>query len=75
MTLKLANCEEQYEKFPKLIKSEVIKLKEWYCKQPHLPNITGKFYQNVYVNNQLNILRIDFFFCLKRKHLHCSVIL
>lgn len=43
MTLKLASCDEQYKKFPKLDKSEVIKLQEWYEKQPHLPNITGNY--------------------------------
>lgn len=41
MTLQYASCDDQYKKFPKLDRDEVLKLKEWQEKQPHLPNITG----------------------------------
>lgn len=38
----IAKVEDQYKKFPQLSKEEVLKLKDWYEKQPHLPNITGE---------------------------------
>lgn len=41
MVLQVASCANQYKKFPKLIQSEVLKLQDWYNKQPHTPNITG----------------------------------
>lgn len=42
MSIEIASAEEQYEKFPSLDRADVLKLKEWYDKQPHLPKITGK---------------------------------
>lgn len=41
MSLKVALCEDQYTKFPQLDRDEVLKLKDWHEKQPHLPNVTG----------------------------------
>lgn len=41
MSFELVKCDEQYKKFPQLDRAEVLKLKEWYDMQPHLPNITG----------------------------------
>lgn len=41
MPIEYASCDEQYKKFPQLDKAEVLKLQEWYEKQPHLPNVTG----------------------------------
>lgn len=38
----VASVDEQYKKFSQLNKEEVLKLKDWYEKQPHLPNITGE---------------------------------
>lgn len=49
MPLEYASCDDQYKKFPKLDKAEVLKLQEWYEKQPHLPNVTGSNYSN-YMN-------------------------
>jgi len=40
MAIKEASVDEQYKKFPQLDRNEVLKLKEWYEMQPHLPNIT-----------------------------------
>lgn len=45
MPFEYASCDEQYKKFPQLDKAEVLKLQEWYEKQPHLPNVTG-WYRN-----------------------------
>lgn len=42
MAITLANVDEQYKKFPQLNRDEVVKLQDWYNKQPHLPNVTGK---------------------------------
>lgn len=47
MSLQVASCDKQYEKFPQLIRSEVLKLQDWYNRQSHTPSITGK-----YVNQQ-----------------------
>lgn len=44
MVLQIASCDKQYEKFPQLIRSEVLKLQDWYNRQSHTPNITGKYY-------------------------------
>ncbi|KAJ6636959.1 Alpha-tocopherol transfer protein-like [Pseudolycoriella hygida] len=41
MELKFASCKQQYSHFPKLISGEVLKLQDWYNKQPHSPSITG----------------------------------
>lgn len=41
MSLQIASCDDQYKKFPQLDRNEVLKLKEWHEKQPHLPNVTG----------------------------------
>lgn len=41
MALKTASCEDQYKKFPKLDRDEVLQLQKWQEEQPHLPNITG----------------------------------
>ncbi|XP_037027443.1 alpha-tocopherol transfer protein-like [Bradysia coprophila] len=40
MALQLVSCDKQYEKFPQLIRSEVLKLQDWYNRQPHTPSIT-----------------------------------
>lgn len=42
MAITIASADEQYKKFPQLNRDEVLKLQEWYEKQPHLPNVTGK---------------------------------
>lgn len=42
MVLTLASVEDEYKKFSQLKKDEVLKIQDWYQKQPHLPNITGK---------------------------------
>lgn len=42
MVLQVASCDKQYEKFPQLIRSEVLQLQDWYNRQSHTPNITGK---------------------------------
>lgn len=39
--MQFTTCEEEYKKFPQLDREEVLKLKDWQEKQPHLPNITG----------------------------------
>lgn len=41
MSLQIASCDDQYKKFPQLDRNEVLKLKEWHEKQPHLPDVTG----------------------------------
>lgn len=41
MALQPVSCDKQYEKFPQLVRSEVLKLQDWYNRQPHTPSITG----------------------------------
>lgn len=71
MSLTLANCDEQYKKFPQLDKNEVLKLKDWYEKQPHLPNITGinikQFFHFIFFFNIKYLLK--YFFSLDHKYL------
>lgn len=43
MAITFASCDEQYKKFPQLNRDEVLKLQDWYQKQPHAPKVTGKF--------------------------------
>lgn len=52
MSLQIASCEDQYKKFPQLDRNEVLKLKEWHEKQPHLPDVTG--YYGLYYTNSVN---------------------
>lgn len=44
MVLQIVSCDKQYEKFPQLNRSEVLKLQDWYNRQSHTPSITGKYY-------------------------------
>lgn len=40
----LNNTVEEYAKNKELRKEDIEILKEWMCKQPHLPDISGKLY-------------------------------
>lgn len=51
MAITLASAEEQYKKFPKLDRDEVVKLQDWYEKQPHTPNVTGNYLISLIFNN------------------------
>lgn len=37
----MVTAEEQYKKYPQIDRSEVLKIMEWFEKQPHLPKVTG----------------------------------
>lgn len=41
MSIQLVTTEEQYKKYPDIDRNEVLKILEWFAKQPHLPNVTG----------------------------------
>ena len=41
MSIQFADVKGQYEKCRDLKREEVLKLKEWVEKQPHLPNLSG----------------------------------
>lgn len=47
----MVSCENQYQKFPQLIRSEVLRLLKWQQTQPHLPTITGEY--NELVDSQV----------------------
>lgn len=47
MALEFASCDKQYEKFPQLIRDEVLKLQDWYNRQPHTPSITGEMVHTI----------------------------
>lgn len=42
MSLHGPSCDEHYARFPRLDRSEVLKLMEWHENQPHLPDCTGE---------------------------------
>lgn len=43
MAITIASADEQYKKFPQLNRDEVLKLQDWYQKQPHTPSVTGNY--------------------------------
>lgn len=63
MSFQTLSCEDQYQKFPQLKRSDVLGLLEWKKTQPHLPDITGddpnkKCFINVYFSE---IIKIEFY--------------
>lgn len=44
MSLKIASCDDQYEKCPQLNRNDVLELQEWQNTQPHLPNVSGNIF-------------------------------
>lgn len=47
MSIKMVTAEEQYKKYPQIDRNEVLKILEWFEKQPHLPKVTGTTGYNV----------------------------
>lgn len=43
MSIQIVSTDEQYRKYPGIDRDEVLKIMEWFTKQPHLPNVTGTF--------------------------------
>lgn len=53
--MKFFSVSDQFEKNTQLKKEDFIQIKEWISKQPHLPQVTGK-YMSIKLSQYNNIL-------------------